>query len=283
MFAKALRLPADSLILDLEDSVPPDKKASARDAVTEWLCSADFGARECLVRINPQNTEWGRDDLITSLVNGCDGLVLPKVKSLSDIEEVTRVVNVIEKGKNLPEGSTSLVVIGTEVPEAVFHLREMAGHPRVDTLIWGAEDLSAALGARAIRDRAGNFLEVFSAVRCGCLLAAAAAEILPVDTVYADYSNLMGLEKECLDAADMGFAGKITIHPDQIDVVNAAFTPSATAIEEAHALVSAFEAAQAEGRMAFSFNGRMVDAPHLKRARTIISLAKRISGSGDLA
>ncbi|MCY4356944.1 MAG: CoA ester lyase [Gammaproteobacteria bacterium] len=281
MFAKALDLPADTLILDLEDSVPPEKKSAAREAVSEWLCHADFGQKECLVRINPQDSVWGREDLKTVLIHGTDGLVLPKVIKFAEVDEVAQAVTAMEKENNLPEGCTSLILIGTESPAAVFHLHEMAGHERVDAITWGAEDLSAMLGARAIRNQAGKYLEVFSFVRSSCLLAAAAAEILPIDAVYADYTDCRGLKQECHDAADMGFTGKMTIHPDQIEIVNTAFTPSDSAVAEAHALIAAFASAQAEGRHAFSFDGRMVDAPHLKSARHIISLAARISEQDD--
>ncbi len=278
MFEKALDSAADSLILDLEDSVTADNKESARGAVVAWVNGADFGRKECLVRINPQDSAWGREDLEAVIAAGPDGLVLPKVVTRSNVDAIDQVVTALERDKAVAEGSTSLVLIGTEVPEAVFHLHEMARNPRVDAITWGAEDLSGALGARAKRDSAGNYLEVFSFVRATCLLSAAAAEVQPVDAVYVDFKNHKGLEKECNDAADMGFIGKITIHPDQIEIVNEAFTPSKKAIDEAHALIAAFEEAEAQGKMAFSFQGQMVDVPHLKKARQIIALAAQITG-----
>ena len=129
-------------------------------------------------------------------------------------------------------------------------------------------------------DAQGNYLEVFSFVRSMCLLAAVAAKVQPVDAVYVDIKNTQGLAKECKTAADMGFTAKLTIHPDQIDIVNEAFTPSAAEIEAATALVAAFEEHQAAGAMAFKFDGEMVDVPHLKRAQQVLALAQRIdSGS----
>lgn len=128
-----------------------------------------------------------------------------------------------------------------------------------------------SLGARAKRDQDGNYLEVFSFVRSLCLLAAVAAEVQPVDAVYVDIKNLDGLRRECQTAADMGFTGKITIHPDQIEIVNQAFTPTPAEIEQAAALVAAFEENREAGKMAFSFNGEMVDVPHLKRAQAILA------------
>jgi len=170
------------------------------------------------------------------------------------------------------------LLIGTELAAAVFNLPEMADHPRVDGVTWGAEDLSLSLGARAKRDAQGNYLEVFSFVRSMCLLSAVAAEVQPIDAVYVDIKNLKGLEQECQTAADMGFTGKITIHPDQIEIVNRAFTPSAAEIEQAAALVAAFEENQQEGKMAFTFNGQMVDVPHLKRAQQMLAIAAHIAG-----
>lgn len=278
MLQKALDLAADSLILDLEDSVTPDKKSTARDAVCEWLQEAEFGRKEKLVRINPQDSPWGRDDLEAIMQAKPDGLVLPKVVSRSNVDAIDQVVSSLEKEFDITPATTSLVLIGTEVPEAVFHLHEMAKNPRVDGITWGAEDLSAALGASRKRDSAGNYLDVFSFVRSTCLLSAVASAVQPIDAVYVDFKDSKGLEKECMDAADMGFTGKITIHPDQIEIVNNAFTPSAEAIDEAHALIAAFKENEEKGRMAFSFRGQMVDVPHLNRAKQIIALSAKLAG-----
>lgn len=278
MLQKALGLAADSLILDLEDSVTPENKETARSAVCDWLRNADFGTKEKLVRINPQDTAWGREDLEAVMQAGPDGLVLPKVVTRANVDAIDQVVSSLEKEFELSEGATSLILIGTEVPEAVFHLPEMSKNPRVSGVTWGAEDLSGVLGSRAKRDANGKYLEVFSYVRASCLLAAAAAGAQPIDAVYVDFKDSKGLAAECQDAADMGFTGKITIHPDQVDIVNAAFSPSAEAIDEAHALIAAFEENAASGKMAFSFNGQMVDVPHLNQAKRIIALAAQIAG-----
>lgn len=278
MFAKALDLAADSLILDLEDSVTPDNKSSARETVCQWIKSTDFKEKECLVRINPQDSPWGRDDLDAVLSACPDGLVLPKVVTRSNVDAIDQIVTAAERDAGLQGGAISLVLIATELPEAVFHLHELASNARVDGMTWGAEDLSGALGSQATRDEEGNYLDVFRYVRAQCLLAAAATEVQPIDAVYIDYKNTRGLERECRDGAHMGFTGKITIHPDQIDTVNEAFTPTPHAIDEAHALIAAFEESSAEGKMAFSFNGQMVDVPHLKRAQRILALAAKIAG-----
>tara|TARA_B110000858_G_scaffold193768_1_gene246959 strand:- start:60121 stop:61014 length:894 start_codon:yes stop_codon:yes gene_type:complete len=274
MLNKALGLAADSLILDLEDSVVPDRKLSARGEVCEYLSHADFNKQEKLVRINPMDSEWGRDDLEAVLRHRPDGIVLPKVLDLKAVHAVDQLIVNQEKNDGADYSDIKLLLIGTEMAAAVFNLAEMVNHERVDGLTWGAEDLSVSLGARAKRDAQGNYLEVFSFVRSMCLLAAVAAKVQPIDSVYVDIKNTKGLEQECKAAADMGFTAKLSIHPDQIDIINAAFTPSAAEIEAATALVAAFKEQQAAGKMAFRFEGEMVDAPHLKRAQQVLVLAR---------
>ena len=275
MLNKALGLPADSLILDLEDSVTPDRKGIARDEVCEWLANAEFKSQEKLVRINPMDSEWGREDLEAVLQHRPDGIVLPKVLDLKAVHAVDQLIVNQEKIAGANCSNIKLLLIGTEMAAAVFNLAQMVNHERVDGVTWGAEDLSVSLGARAKRDEQGNYLEVFSFVRSMCLLAAVSAKVQPIDAVYVDIKNTEGLAKECKTAADMGFTAKLTIHPDQIDIVNEAFTPSAAEIEAAAALVAAFEEQQAAGKMAFKFDGEMVDVPHLKRAQQVLALAQR--------
>ncbi|MEZ7831015.1 MAG: CoA ester lyase [Gammaproteobacteria bacterium] len=275
MLNKALGLAADSLILDLEDSVTPDRKGIARDEVCDWLANADFKNQEKLVRINPMDSEWGREDLEAVLQHRPDGIVLPKVLDLKAVHAVDQLIINQEKVAGADYSDIKLLLIGTEMAAAVFNLAQMVNHERVDGVTWGAEDLSVSLGARAKRDEQGNYLEVFSFVRSMCLLAAVAAKVQPIDAVYVDIKNTEGLAKECKTAADMGFTAKLTIHPDQIDIVNEAFTPSVAEIEAATALVAAFEEQQAKGAMAFKFDGEMVDVPHLKRAQQVLALARR--------
>ncbi len=275
MLNKALSLPADSLILDLEDSVTADRKISARAEVGEWLRDADFASQEKLVRINPVDSEWGREDLEAVLQHRPDGIVLPKVLDLKTVHAVDQLITNQEQIAGADYSNIKLLLIGTEMAAAVFNLPQMVHHDRINGVSWGAEDLSVSLGARAKRDEQGNYLEVFGFVRSMCLLAAVAAEVQAIDAVYVDIKNTEGLGKECKTAADMGFTAKLTIHPDQIDIVNEAFTPTAAEIEAAAALVAAFRENQAEGKMAFKFEGEMVDVPHLKRAEQVLLLAGR--------
>ncbi len=273
MFGKALGLPADALILDLEDSVTPENKASAREAVCDWLREGQFGGRRKLVRINPLDSPWGADDIAAVTAGKPDGLVVPKACRLADVEAVDSLVAKEESRAEMACGAVKLLLIGTESPAAVFHLREMAGHGRVDGMTWGSEDLSAELGAGAIRDENGEYLDVFRMARSLALLAAAAAGKQPVDTIYADIRDREGLEADCRRSAAMGFTGRLTIHPDQIAVVNEVFTPSEAEIDEARELLAVAVEHRAAGRMAFRFRGQMVDVPHLKRARRILARA----------
>lgn len=278
MFDKALALPADSLILDLEDSVTRQNKESARSGVCEWLSNGNFNGREKLVRMNPLDSQWGRSDLEAIVACKPDGIVVPKVLDSKSVNAVSELVKQQELQAGLVEGEISLLLIGTEEAGAVFNLPTMANHPRVDGLTWGAEDLSVSLGARAKRDDEGNYLEVFSFVRSICLLAAVSARVQPIDAVYVDIKNTKGLASECKTAADMGYTGKLTIHPDQIEIVNEAFTPTQYEIDEATALLDAFAEHEKSGKMAFTFNGTMVDVPHLKRARQVLAVAAKLSG-----
>jgi citrate lyase subunit beta/citryl-CoA lyase len=204
MLNKALGLAADSLILDLEDSVTPDRKGIARDEVCDWLANADFKNQEKLVRINPMDSEWGREDLEAVLQHRPDGIVLPKVLDLKAVHAVDQLIINQEKVAGADYSDIKLLLIGTEMAAAVFNLAQMVNHERVDGVTWGAEDLSVSLGARAKRDEQGNYLEVFSFVRSMCLLAAVAAKVQPIDAVYVDIKNTEGLAKECKTAADMG-------------------------------------------------------------------------------
>ncbi len=274
MFRKALELPADGLILDLEDAVTPDNKDSARETVRSWLADVDFGGQERLVRMNPLDTPWGVRDLEVTMTARPDAYVVPKVRDREDLVRIDQMLSRIETDRGYPPGGVTLLVIATETPQGLLHIREIAEAPRVDGLTWGAEDLSAAIGASRNRDASGDYLEIFRFARHMTLLSACAAGVQPIDGVFVDIHDSAGLQKECREAATMGFTGKITIHPSQIEVVNEAFSPSPEEIEESRELLAAFEEHQRAGEMAFAFRGNMVDVPHLTRARTILERAR---------
>ncbi|MBI4636542.1 MAG: CoA ester lyase [Candidatus Rokubacteria bacterium] len=273
MIAKALTLPADGLILDLEDAVPPDRKVATRPVVHRWLETLDFGPRERWVRMNPIATGFGRGDLEETIAARPDGYVVPKPRHAGDIREIAQLLDALEQRHGIPNGATKLTLIATETPEGLLNIREVVTSPRVVAISWGIEDLSAAMGLGRTRDADGRYLDIPRYARVMCAVAAAAAGVEALDTVYTDIADLEGLRRECEEAVAMGFTGKISIHPGQIAVINDAFTPRKEVVEEARELVAAFEAHAKRGAYAFSFKGQMVDAPHLKRALRILARA----------
>jgi citrate lyase subunit beta / citryl-CoA lyase len=273
MLEKALTLPADGLILDLEDAVPPDRKAATRPIVREWL-ARDFGARERWIRMNPISTELARDDLAETIPGRPDGYVVPKPRHAGDIREIAQLLDRLEHRHGLAPGSTRLLPIATETPEGLLNIREVAAaSPRIVAISWGIEDLGAAIGLPRVRDEHGRYLDIPRYARTMCAVAASAAGVDWLDTVYTDIADLDGLRRECEDGVAMGFSGKISIHPSQIGVINGVFTPDKTAVAEARELVALFEEHRARGVYAFRFKGQMVDAPHLTRARKLLERA----------
>ena len=274
MIAKALGLPADGLILDLEDAVAPDRKAATRPIVRDWLSKLDFGGRERWVRMNPIFTDLAVADLEETISGRPEGYVVPKPRRASDIREIDAHLDRLERTHGLPIGSTKLVLIATETPEGLLNIGEIAyASARTVAVSWGVEDLSAAMGLPRLRDGRGQYLDIPRYARVMCAIAASAAGVDWLDTVYTDIADLDGLRRECEDAVAMGFSGKISIHPSQIEVINAAFTPSAAELTEARELVAQFDEHARRGLFAFRFKGQMVDAPHLTRARRVIARA----------
>ena len=271
-WTKALAGAADTLVIDLEDSVPTPRKPAARAAAIEWLADrgplATTPGRETMVRVNAVATPWGREDVEAIAAAGPDSLMIPKVDGTADLDTVAGWLTVAGGG-----AAITLFPVATETALGALNVHAVAAHPRVDGLCWGAEDLSAQLGATSSRRPDGSLRPLFETVRHLCLLGAAAAGVAAVDAVFTDVRDLAGLRRECEDAAAMGFTGKITVHPDQVEVVNEAFTPTADALERAQALVDAFAVNESAGRSAFLFDGEMVDAPHLARARRLLARA----------
>ncbi len=275
MIAKALTLPADGLILDLEDAVAPERKAATRPIVRGWLERLDFGGRERWVRMNPIYSEHGEADLEETIAGRPHGFVVPKPRHAGDIRRIAGTLDKLEQRHGLPWGSTRLVLIATETPEGLLNIREVAAaSPRIAVVSWGVEDLSAAMGLPRVRDAEGRYLDIPRHARVMCAVAAAAAGVEALDTVYTDIGDLDGLRRECEEGVAMGFTGKISIHPAQIEVINSVFTPSRADAQEAAALVSAFEEHARRGAGAFAWKGQMMDMPHLTRARKILERAR---------
>jgi citrate lyase beta subunit len=274
MIARALTLPADGLILDLEDAVAPDRKAETRPIVTRWLTELDFGGRERWVRMNPIATGLGVADLEATIAGRPEGYVVPKPRHAGDVREIARHLDRLEHHHGLPQGSTRLVLIATETAQGLLSIRDVvSASPRTVTVSWGIEDLSADMGLPRVRDGQGRYLDIPRYARTMCTIVASAAGVEAMDTVYTDIADLAGLRRECEEAVAMGFSGKISIHPTQVEVINEVFTPSKAVLDEARELVAAFEEHRRRGVFAFRFKGQMVDAPHLTRALKLIARA----------
>ncbi|MEA3215916.1 MAG: hypothetical protein QOJ19_2072 [Acidimicrobiia bacterium] len=276
MLTKALDSAADALVLDLEDAVTPENKDEARGIISGWLADVDFGRHERVVRCNPTDSPWFRADLEATMVNPPDSYLVPKIYGPDEVRLIDRVVSELERQHGHEPGGVKLLVLGTETARGFLSVGELACVARVDALTWGAEDLSAAIGARRNRYDNGRYLPIFEHARTMCLLSAAAAGVQPLDTVFTDVTDPDALRSECQESAWMGFTGKISIHPSQIDVINEAFTPSKEEIEASRELLEELEQQRAQGKMAFRFRGRMVDVPHFTQAQRILDLAKAL-------
>lgn len=258
---KALGLGADALILDLEDSVAPDARPEARAAIAGFLGRAGRDGPRLFVRVNPLGTADHAADLAAVLPARPDGLVLPKAEGAASIAALAAAA------PGLP-----ILPIATETPRALFRLGEyeqVAGD--LAGVTWGAEDLPAAIGAVSAREADGSYTPPYEVARALTLFAAAAAGVAPVETVYPDIRDLEGLAAYAGRAARDGFQGMMAIHPAQIAVINAAFTPSAEAIAHARAVIEAFAANPGAGVL--KVGGKMVDAPHVKQARRLLERA----------
>jgi citrate lyase beta subunit len=274
MLRKALQLKADALVLDLEDSVTPDNKDSARATITEWLKNVDFAGRERLVRINALDSEWGLADVEATMARRPDGYLVPKADDADELRKLDRQINLLEQRHGFPPGDVKLFPI-IETPKGVLNVSEIARCPRVVAICGGRGglDMAAALGAWRVRDDRGDLLEIFRLTGMLCLLAATAAGVQPIDSVLL-LGDLERMHRECRESAEVGCTAWITIHPSQIDVVHEACFPTAAEIAESQELVAAFEENRKLGKWAFRFKGQMVDVPNLKRAHTILERAR---------
>ena len=258
---KALAAGADAVILDLEDSVVPANKPEARRAVADFL--AAHQTSPLWVRINPLGGPEADKDLAAIVAGRPDGIVLPKAEGGASVTDLAH--RLTERGNV----SAMILAIATETPAAIFSLGTYAGVKRLAGLSWGAEDLPAAVGSASAREEDGRYTPPYELARSLTLFGAAAAGVAPIETVFPDFRSLDGLAAYCARARRDGFTGMLAIHPSQVSVINAAFTPSEAEIEHARAIVAAFEANPGAG--ALSLDGRMIDRPHLLQAQRILA------------
>jgi len=258
---------ADALILDLEDSVAPARKAVARDMVAAYLRTA--GGPQRWVRINPLD-EGGVADLAGIVRPGLCGIMIPKIDGPADAVRLGYMLDVLEHREGLEPGAVLILPVATETARAPFGLGAFGQTPiaRLHGLTWGAEDLSTVLGASTNRDAAGGFAFTYRMVRSLCLIAARAAGVEPIETLYADFRDTAGLLADCAAAAREGFTGRIAIHPAQVDAINQAFSPSMADVGHARRVVAAFAAAPDVGTV--GLDGMMLDIPHLKQAQRVL-------------
>ena len=267
--ARALASGADVVILDLEDSVAAANKQAARRLAAEVLGSQRRAGPMLIVRVNGLGSGLAEADLEAVMPAGPDGLMQPKTRKGEDVKALAAMTG----GGNLP-----IIAIATETARALFGIETyLDAVPPLAGLTWGAEDLSSDLGAGSSRDETGRLTDPYRLARTLCLIGARAAGLEPIDTVYVNYRDRDGLEAESRAAARDGFTGKLAIHPDQVELINRAFTPAPDAVARARRIVDAFKAAGEAGVV--GLDGEMLDRPHLVRAEQLLARAARLGAS----
>ncbi|SDU21702.1 CoA ester lyase [Stappia sp. ES.058] len=279
--AKGLDSGADVLLIDLEDSVALEAKEAARKIAAQFLSDArERKDRPRLyVRVNALDTGETDADLAAVMPLAPDGIMLPKSVAGRSVEQLDARLAVHEAQNDLADGATRILVVATETAASLFNLGSYAGaSERLEGLAWGAEDLSADIGALANRDGSGGFTEPFRMARNLCLFGAVAAGAIPIDTVFTNFRDLDGLRSEAQTALRDGFTAKMAIHPAQVAVINEVFTPSDTAIADARRIIDAFAAAGDPGVV--GLDGEMLDRPHLRRAEKLLARSRAAASRG---
>ena len=272
--AKAPETGADAVIVDLEDAVAVEAKPAARELAAEWLAAhrPQVATRrfERWVRINPLDSPFWRDDLFAAMRGGPDGIVLPKSSGPEQVRQLTAEIYELEQRHGIATGSTLIIPLVSETAAAAMTINAYVGvHlPRLGGLMWGAEDLSAAIGASRKYGVDGNWTATFRMVRATVLLTAHACDVPAIDTLHADFRDDGGLVWMAAAARADGFSGMLAIHPSQVAPINTAFTPSEAELARARAIVAAFESSPGAGVVALE--GEMLDRPHLRLARRIL-------------
>lgn len=267
---KATTLPADALVVDLEDAVAPDVKVAARERACAAATSGDYGDREVAIRVNGLGTEWYDADLRAAAEAGPAAVMVPKVDSAQDVHDVEHA---LERG-GAPDRTAIWAMI--ETPVAVLRAHEIAAaSERLTVLVLGTNDLAKELRAEFVPGRAPLLTSLSL-----CLLAARAAGKAILDSVYNDVTDVEGFEAECRQARQFGFDGKTLIHPSQIEPCNRVFAPSDEEIAHARRVIAAFEEASAAGRGVVTVDGRMVENLHVDNARRVLAVAEAIGKPG---
>jgi citrate lyase subunit beta/citryl-CoA lyase len=270
---KAMDGAADIVLIDLEDAVAPENKAAARQMVRDFIAAHPEQRHRLWVRINPFDGPHTLRDLAAVMPARPGGIMLPKVYGRADVEKLDHCLSALEVANGIKEGATRVIVLITETAEAMFHTGDYKGAPRVVALTWGAEDLADSIGASSNRNEDGGYGFTYELARSLCLLGAAAAGVTAIETIQGDFRDLGGLRARAEKVRRDGYRGMLAIHPAQVDVINAAFTPTEEEIAEAQAIVDLFAANPGVG--AIGYKGGMLDRPYLSRAQTLLEQAGR--------
>lgn len=269
---KARELPADTLILDLEDAVAPEAKAEARGAIAAALAAGGYGKRELVVRMNELDSEWGHADLEMAVKSGAAAVLAPKVTGARDIERLDAALKKAGAG----EGFALWVMI--EMPLAILNIKDIAAAStgsRLTTFVMGTNDLAKEYRARMTPDRAA-----FQTALQLSVAAARAYGLTAIDGVYNDIKNEAGFAAECEQGRDLGFDGKTLIHPSQVDTCNRVFAPSEADVEQARAVIAAFADPVNAGKGVLKVNGKMTELLHLDEAKRTVAMDEAIRGMG---
>ena len=274
---KSLQSHADALILDLEDSVAPPEKPTARAMTLAFLRQHQPTARRPLLYVRVNSLDTGLTDLdLDAVMSGRpDGILIPKAVGGKDMADISARLTRHEAANGIAPGSTRLIPVATESAAAVLALPTIPGSTdRMSGLTWGGEDLAADIGAEANHDESGSYTAPYVMARSMALLTAAAAGTDPIETAYTNYGDIDGFRADCLRARRDGFTGRIAIHPNQVDIINDVFTPSEKAVQWATKIIDTFAANPGMG--VIGIDGEMIDIPHLRQSERIIARHKAI-------
>src|SRR3954469_12837500 len=270
-FENAKKIAADALIIDLEDSIAPEEKVGARRTARDMLDTRNPN-QKLYIRVNALDTNLTLGDLAAVMPGRPDGIVLPKCAGAADVNRLSLYLDAFEAAAGIVYGTTRIVTVATETARAVLKLLDFENmSPRLWGMMWGAEDLAASLGASRNRT-AGRFHGPFLLARDLCLISAAAAGVVAIDTIATDIDDLAGLKEEAIAARHDGFLSKAVIHPKHVDLVNAAFMPTDEEIAWSQRVVEAFDNSPDSGVV--KMDGKMLDKPHLRAAEKVLAQAK---------
>jgi citrate lyase subunit beta/citryl-CoA lyase len=271
---KAMEGEADIVLIDLEDAVAPDNKAHARPMVHDFIKAHPEHRARLWVRINPFDGPYTFLDLAAIMPAHPGGIMLPKVYGRADVEKLDHCLSALEVANGIEEGSTPVIVLITETAEAMFHTGDYKGAPRVVALTWGAEDLADSIGASSNRNPDGSYSFTYELARSLTVLGAATAGVTAIETISADFKDLDALKTRAEKVRRDGYRGMLAIHPAQVPVLNAAFTPTDEEVAEAQEIVAVFAANPGVG--AIGWKGGMLDRPYLARAERLLRQAGKL-------